>query len=592
MDYELKRRSFLINRAVNKFLLASVFSAVATQLTVMADAIIVANFVGPDAMSAINVCTPVIAILVNVGYTVSMGSTLLMSKALGEGRKEHGSHVAAVAAALLACGGLVLALTGGAMSESLVAMMCSDEAISAYATKYLRLFFLLDLLPLFAYNAVCSFVEADGSPSVVTRTVIIGGAVNVLLDLLFVAVFHWGISGAMYATVMSNLVVVAILCRHLYRHSNLHFSFPHAGLRRIAKEIKAEGIPLTGGEMVLMVGLLVLNGVIIYSLGSSGMFIWSVCMEILNLVLIAMSGVETSMISIGGFLVGDEDTNGLRLLVRHVLQALCPPLMLLMLLILAVPQWVAMLFGAHDATGVETLSEALRIFSLSIVPLAVIYIMRVVFQLLGHRFASGTMFICQTLLLDAIIGAAALLCPAHVWWAFPLASLLLIAMQLAYTGWEHHRDSRLSALTLIPEADSSRSLDFSVPYQTAALDETLSRVSSLIKRNGQWQHKAADVRLTCEEIMKNIIEHSEGRILKRCFDVHLHIAADKVILVVKDAGEKFNPMEHLPQADAEPDYDHLGLRLIHGACDHLSYLYMWGQNIMTGIFYDNLTIDN
>ena len=100
-EMELKRKPFLINRALNGFLQASVFSAVAIQMAVMVDAIIVANFVGPDAMSAINLCTPVVAILVNVGYMVSMGSTLLMSKAIGENRMEHSSHIAVVAMTLL-----------------------------------------------------------------------------------------------------------------------------------------------------------------------------------------------------------------------------------------------------------------------------------------------------------------------------------------------------------------------------------------------------------------------------------------------------------------------------------------------------------
>lgn len=107
---ELTRKPFLINKALNKFLMASVFSAVAIQLAVMIDAIIVANFIGPDAMSAINVCTPVVAIIVNVGYMVSMGSTLLMSKAIGENNMEHSSHIAAVAVAMLTSIGLLLAL--------------------------------------------------------------------------------------------------------------------------------------------------------------------------------------------------------------------------------------------------------------------------------------------------------------------------------------------------------------------------------------------------------------------------------------------------------------------------------------------------
>ena len=242
---ELQRNPFLINRALSKFLMASVFSAVAIQLAAMIDSIIVANFVGPDAMSAISVCMPVMGIIVNIGYLISMGGTLLISKAIGENNMEHGSHIAAVAVVLLMSAGLLLVVTGGLFSDWLVSLLCSDASIAGYATTYLRLFFLLELVPLFIYNAVCGFTEADGHPQVVTRAVIIAGIANVLLDLLFVGVFHWGISGAMYATVGSDLIVVAILCRHLYQHSSLRCHMPSKGFLNISREIFAEGIPLT-----------------------------------------------------------------------------------------------------------------------------------------------------------------------------------------------------------------------------------------------------------------------------------------------------------------------------------------------------------
>ena len=203
-----------------------------------------------------------------------------------------------------------------------MSFICSDASIAGYATTYLRLFFLLELVPLFIYNAVCGFTEADGNPQVVTRAVIIAGIVNVVLDLLFVGVFHWGISGALYGTVINDLIVVAILCRHLYQHSSLRCHMPSKGFLSISREIFAEGIPLTVGDTALMSGFMVLNSAIIYKLGSSSMFIWSVCMEIFDFVMIALSGVETSMVSIGGFLTGDEDVTGLRMMVRRILSGL------------------------------------------------------------------------------------------------------------------------------------------------------------------------------------------------------------------------------------------------------------------------------
>ena len=350
---ELQRNPFLINRALSKFLMASVFSAVAIQLAAMIDSIIVANFVGPDAMSAISVCMPVMGIIVNIGYLISMGGTLLISKAIGENNMEHGSHIAAVAVVLLMSAGLLLVVTGGLFSDWLVSLLCSDASIAGYATTYLRLFFLLELVPLFIYNAVCGFTEADGHPQVVTRAVIIAGIANVLLDLLFVGVFHWGISGAMYATVGSDLIVVAILCRHLYQHSSLRCHMPSKGFLNISREI--------------------------------------------------LSGVETSMVSIGGFLTGDEDVTGLRMMVRRILSIVCSVIILFTLAILIAPQAVAMLFGARGDESIDSLSMALRIFSLCLLPIGVMNVMRVVFQLLGYRFASGALFTSQMFFIDLII---------------------------------------------------------------------------------------------------------------------------------------------------------------------------------------------
>ena len=581
---ELNRKSFLINRAVNKFLMASVVSAVAIQLAVMTDSIVVANFVGPDAMSAINVCAPVVSILVNVGYMISMGSTLLMSKAIGENNMEHSSHVAAVAIAMLVGFGLVLAVAGCLLSDTLLSLICSNDSIAGYAKTYLLLFFLLELLPLFIYNAVCGFAEADGSPQVVTRAVIIGGLCNVVLDFLFVGAFHWGVSGAMYATVINDFVVLAIVCHHLYRHSKLRYSMPRSGFLKISREILAEGVPLTVGEVALMTGLMVLNSAIIYTLGSSGMFIWSVCMEIFTLVLIAMSGVETSMISIGGFLTGDEDVTGLRLMVHHVLWVVCSLLFLLMLAILIVPQGVAWVFGARDAENIDTLSHALRIFSLSLIPVGAMNVMRVVFQLLGHRFASGTLFTSQMLFMDFVIGAFAFLIPSMVWWGFPVSGVLMLAMMFAYTLYQHHRRPDLSPFTLVPRDAPDTSIDFSVPYQVDALGESLERIRRFVAGCPQLQGRTNDVVLTCEEIMKNIIENAKGRILKRTFDVHLRRTDTQVTFVIKDAGMAFNPLEHLPQSPLDPDDPQFGIRLMSSTCEDLSYKYMWGQNMMLGTF--------
>jgi anti-sigma regulatory factor (Ser/Thr protein kinase) len=360
---------------------------------------------------------------------------------------------------------------------------------------------------------------------------------------------------------------------------------PSGGFLGISREIIAEGIPLTVGEVALMAGLMVLNSAIIYTLGNSGMFIWSVCMEVFTLVLIAMSGVETSMISIGGFLTGDDDITGLRLLVNHALWVVCSLLFLLTLAIIIAPQAVAWVFGARGADSIDTLSQALRIFSLSLVPIGVMNIMRVVFQLMGRRFASGALFTCQMLFMDLVIGAFAFFIPGMVWWGFPFSGVLMLAMMFAYTLYHHHRDKELSPFTLLPKRSNDPSLDFSVPYKIDALGEAMARIRQFVASNPQMKGCANNIRLTCEEIMKNIIENGKGNILKWNFDVHLRCTDTQLSFTIKDAGQAFNPLDHLPQQPLDLDNPQLGIRIISSTCEKLSYKYMWGQNILLGVFH-------
>ena len=321
-----------------------------------------------------------------------------------------------------------------------------------------------------------------------------------------VGVFHWGISGAMYATVASDMVVVVILCRHLYHESKLRFRMPKEGFLGIIREIIAEGVPLTVGDVALMAGFMVLNSAIIYNLGGSGMFIWSVCMEIFDLVVIAMSGVETSMISIGGFLTGDDDVTGLRMLVHRVLRVVCSLLFLFTLAILIAPQTVAMVFGARGDDSIDSLSQALRIFSLCLVPIGVMNVMRVVFQLLGHRFASGTLFTSQMLFMDLVIFAFVFFFPTIVWWGFPFSCVLMLAMMFAYTLYHRHSHKDLASFTLIPIRSNDPSLDLSVPYQVEALGESLERIHQFVTSNPKMQSRANDTTVWHPHYILNVRE--------------------------------------------------------------------------------------
>lgn len=84
--------------------------------------------------------------------------------------------------------------------------------------------------------------------------------------------------------------------------------------------------------------------------------------------------------------------------------------------------------------------------------------------------------------------------------------------------------------------------------------------------------------ICCEELMKNIVEHSKGRVKKHSFDMHLRIMDEVIYLVIKDAGQPFNPVKYIENPMS--GYDHLGLKLVAGITPSITYKYMYGQNIL------------
>jgi len=163
----------------------------------------------------------------------------------------------------------------------------------------------------------------------------------------------------------------------------------------------------------------------------------------------------------------------------------------------------------------------------------------------------------------------------------------MLAMMFAYTLYHRHSHKDLASFTLIPIRSNDPSLDLSVPYQVEALGESLERIHQFVTSNPKMQSRANDIMLTCEEIMKNIIENSKGDVLKWSFDVHLRYTDGQITFIIKDAGSAFNPLEHLPQCPLDLDNPQFGIRIISSMCEKLSYKHMWGQNMLLGSFHAN-----
>ena len=182
-----------------------------------ADTIIVGRFVGKIALTAVGGSAgQIYAMVTEFMIGVSGGAGVILSQAYGaRDRKllDDGLHnaiaLALVIGTLFTCVGLILAgpalRLAGAPPETL-----------ANSILYLRIVF-AGLIPNVLYNMGASILRAVGDSKKPLHFLLLSSCINILLDILFVAVLHWGIGGAAFATILSQTLSATLVLRTLIR---------------------------------------------------------------------------------------------------------------------------------------------------------------------------------------------------------------------------------------------------------------------------------------------------------------------------------------------------------------------------------------
>ena len=197
-----------------RYLWAYILVALSGCLGNVVDGIIVGNLISEDGVSAINLSKPINQFIFTLHLLINAGAGMLVAYALGQ-KKIYDARRFFTRALSLSLGlGLLLAIIGGLMFPHQTArLLCSNEQILPLAQDYMQV--LLIGNPAFILMwGLSTMVGVDGSPRLVSLAVIIDNAVNLLLDIVFIKFFGWGITGSSAATVVGHLVGIAILLTH------------------------------------------------------------------------------------------------------------------------------------------------------------------------------------------------------------------------------------------------------------------------------------------------------------------------------------------------------------------------------------------
>ena len=201
-----------IPRQLLAFFLPIWFGTLFQQLYNTADTLIVGNFVGTRALAAVGATGAFVNLLVGLFVGLCSGVGVVVSQSFGA-RDYDGVdrqvHTALVFSVVI---GAVLTLAGLVTAQPMMRLMGTPDEILDASTLYLRIYF-LGMIPQILYNTGTYILRAIGDSKRPLYFLIAASLVNIVLDVVFIAVLGWGVAGAAIATVVSQVASALLTLR-------------------------------------------------------------------------------------------------------------------------------------------------------------------------------------------------------------------------------------------------------------------------------------------------------------------------------------------------------------------------------------------
>ena len=274
------------------------------QLYNTADTIIVGNFNGQQALSAVGACAALTVLFTALAIGFSVGAGVLISQYFGAAREQELRQYAATSIVLMLAMGLLMSLIGVVSARFLLERaLGTPEALLPLTLLYFRIY-AAGLVFQFGYNIAAALLRALGDSKATLYFLLVSSILNVALDLAFVAGLGMGVA---IATVISQIASCVIGFAYMHRkYTLLRFSLRELRLDvKTAGRILHVGAPMAIQQSIVSCGFLFLQRLVnLY--GESMIASYTVASRMENILLIPILGVQNTMATFAGQNMGAQ----------------------------------------------------------------------------------------------------------------------------------------------------------------------------------------------------------------------------------------------------------------------------------------------
>lgn len=295
-----------ILKTILRYTIPSVVSMWVFTIYTMVDGIFIGRYVGPLGLAGVNITMPLINLTFAIGIMIAVGSSTLIAIHYGEGDWTAGNKIFTTAVySLLTCG-ILISLIITIFIDPIIYFLGGNDILYPYIKDYLRIIILFCTCYMTGY-ALEIYIKVDGNPVYPTLCVVTGGVVNILLDYIFVVLFHFGIKGAALATGLSQITTTSLLFYYIFfKTKRVKFTKITYSIFNLLKIMKV-GFAEFLAEVSTGISIFVFNLVILKQLGESGISAFGIIGYISSFITMTMIGFNQGVQPILSFNLGAKE---------------------------------------------------------------------------------------------------------------------------------------------------------------------------------------------------------------------------------------------------------------------------------------------
>ena len=289
-------------------------------LNILIDTVFVGQWIGPNAIAAINVVLPVSFFIGALGMAIGIGGSSIISRALGDQNIEKALKTFGNQSTLTLLFTVGFVIIGLSFIEALIPLFGGKGALYAPAKIYYTI--VLYGVPLLGFCMMGNnVVRAEGKPRYAMYAMMLPSVSNLTLDVVFIYIFDWGMAGAAWATTISyGVCALYLLYFFNSSKSELHLQRTHFSLQKsIVQQIGALGSVTLARQAVVSIVVLLVNNILFRYGGETTVAVYAIISRSLMFALFPVLGITQGFLPIAGYNYGAKNFDRVREVINTTL---------------------------------------------------------------------------------------------------------------------------------------------------------------------------------------------------------------------------------------------------------------------------------